>query len=203
MTTDEQMPTPGPSDPDRPPFEAFGPPQGTPGFARGAYPQYAPYSQPPVQKGKRRWPFVALGIVSGLMIGSVFTRGVASPAVEVVTVPRTSLPAATSSAAVQPPVTISVSGAKLGDAYDANKVTADKKYVGKVVISDGEVSNIDSGRIAIRLDTTEKFSLTQVSCKLRDRGQAEKVVKGQRVTFSGKVTGQDFGVIGIDDCTVK
>jgi hypothetical protein len=91
----------------------------------------------------------------------------------------------------------------LGDAYDKNKVAADKKYKGKRIQMTATLMNVNDDNLSFGDITTKEFSLTQVSCRLSDESQAEKVENGKKYTLVGTVTGQDLGVIGFDDCSIK
>lgn len=97
-----------------------------------------------------------------------------------------------------------VNARAFGDAYEANKVAANQKYAGKRIQLTATVSNINEDRVSIDGITTEPFSLTQISCQLRNKSQAASLMNGQRVTIVGTVDdGQTMGVITFKDCVVS
>jgi hypothetical protein len=107
-------------------------------------------------------------------------------------------------AAQAAPAVIVISDARtFGDAYDKNKVAADKKYKGHVVRLTATLTNVNDDNLTFGNITTKEISLTQISCRLKNEDQAEHVENDKKYTIEGKVTGQDFGVIGLDDCVVK
>lgn len=91
----------------------------------------------------------------------------------------------------------------LGDAYDRNKVAADKTYKGKRVQLVATMTNVNDDTLTLGDITTKQFSLTQISCHLSDASQAEKVENGKKYRIEGTVSGQNLGVIGFEDCIVK
>ena len=90
-----------------------------------------------------------------------------------------------------------------GDAYDKNKVAADKKYRDRKIQITATLTNVNDDNLTFGKVTTDDFSLTQISCRLQNEGQAEVVENGKKYTITGIVSGQNFGVIGLDDCAVK
>ncbi len=163
---------------------------------------------PPVRKkpiSLRVLQFGAAGAV-GLIIGIAASGSNRSPDPAPKPVTSSSTRAiATSPKAVAPSASVIVlrDGRTLGDAYDENKVAADKKYKGHVVQFPATLTNVNDDRLTFGEITTKQYSLTQVACDLRNSSQAEIVKNGQKYTIVGKVTGQNLGVIGLEDCVVK
>jgi TM2 domain-containing membrane protein YozV len=91
----------------------------------------------------------------------------------------------------------------LGDAFDANQVAAEKEWSGKLVEFAAEITNINEGRLSFAGDiTSDEYSMTQISCELKDEDQALNVQNGQTITVQGVVGEQTIGVISLGDCTV-
>ncbi len=91
----------------------------------------------------------------------------------------------------------------LGDAFDANQVAAEKEWSGKLVEFAAEITNINEGRLSFAGDiTSDEYSMTQISCELKDEDQALNVKNGQTITVQGVVGEQTIGVISLGDCTV-
>jgi tRNA_anti-like len=173
---------------------------------------------PPVQKkpvALRVLQFGAVGVL-GIIIGVAASGSNNSPESTPKTATSSSTSAiatptkathavATSAKAVAPSASVIVlrDGRTLGDAYDENKVAADKKYKGHVVQLPATLTNVNDDRLTFGNITTKQFSLTQIACDLKNASQAEIVRSGQKYTIVGKVTGQNLGVIGMEDCVVK
>ena len=163
---------------------------------------------PPARKTSvavRVLKFGAAGLV-GVVIGVAFSGSNKSPTpVANAPVSSSTHVSSTSVKAVAPSAGIIVlkDGRTLGDAYDENKVVADKKYKGRVVQLPATLTNVNDDRLTFGEITTKQFSLTQIACELKDASQAEVVKNGQKYTIVGKVTGQNLGVIGMEDCVVK
>ena len=87
------------------------------------------------------------------------------------------------------------------DEFEANQVAAEHKYNDKIVVLTAPVSNIRNDGISFSNITTE-FSLTQISCDIRDESHLVSLSKGGIVTVQGKVSGQMLGVIRLKDCDV-
>ncbi|MFZ0160510.1 MAG: hypothetical protein WAL50_15895 [Kineosporiaceae bacterium] len=193
--------------------------------------QAAPHPQPvhPTQdeprgtekRGAPKWLWGLGGLVLGLLLGA----GLAGGEDDTTTTAATAGGNPTGSkTAASPPAAKSLQPAKsepqrtqadeeqvlvikdartLGDAFDANQVAAEKYWNGKRVQLTAEIQNITKGRVAFTGVTTDKFSLTQVVCKLSEPEQALTVKNGAKSTAVGTVDGQFMGVIELKDCVLK
>lgn len=170
------------------------PPAPTPGGYAALYPGSAP------AKRKHTLRNVILGVVGVLVVMGGCSALLSTGG------PQSST-TATSAAADQPPMIVNPQ--TFGDEYEANKVAANAKYAGQRVRltpnSGGpKVTNINEGRVSLGGVTTNKFSLTQISCRLRDGSQALQVAKGNLVEITGTVDdGQSLGVITFKDCVIS
>ncbi|MCA9339198.1 hypothetical protein KC939_02525 [Candidatus Saccharibacteria bacterium] len=91
----------------------------------------------------------------------------------------------------------------LGDAFEANQVAAEKEWGGKLVEFSAVITNINDGRLSFSEGiTSEEFSMTQISCNLKDQNQALNVQNDQTVTVQGVIGEQSLGVIDLSDCKV-
>lgn len=90
----------------------------------------------------------------------------------------------------------------LGDAFDANQVAAEKEWKGKFVKFSAEINNITDSGLSFHNVATKEFSLTQISCRIKDKEQLLSLTNGQTVTVQGVVGGQSIGVIDVSNCKV-
>jgi hypothetical protein len=87
--------------------------------------------------------------------------------------------------------------------FDANQPAAEAKWGGQRVTMSAKITNIDTGRVSFGdLGKPGEFTMTQISCALKDKGQALKVKNGQRVKITGTVGSQFVGVIDLKDCVI-
>lgn len=141
----------------------------------------------PKRKFKKRYilyGFLAL-IVLGL-IQSQFEKGSAGTTAEV--------------NAVAGPV-ITVSAADLFSDYQANEVSADQKYRGKMLHVSGYVQEIKkdfADDIYVNLKGDGYFM--HVRCSLADEKTAAALAKGQYVEFRGRCDGMVVGSVILNDC---
>jgi len=91
---------------------------------------------------------------------------------------------------------------ELADDFDANQVAAEEKWKGKLVEFSAEISNITETGIAFQNVSSKDFSLTQISCRIKDKGQLLPLKNGQSVTVRGVVGEQTIGVIDVNQCEV-
>ncbi len=89
-----------------------------------------------------------------------------------------------------------------GDEFDANKVAAESKYKDKLVQFTATLSNITNSGLSFQNASSKEFSMTQINCNISDKNQLLSLKNGQSVTVKGIVTGQNIGVIGLNDCEV-
>jgi hypothetical protein len=90
----------------------------------------------------------------------------------------------------------------LGDAFNANQVAAEKEWGGKLVEFSAEIGNITDGSISFQKVDSKEFSITQISCRLKNKDQALNVQNGQTITVQGVVGNQTIGVIDLSQCIV-
>ena len=95
-----------------------------------------------------------------------------------------------------------VTAAQIADDFDANQVAAEKKWGGKYVEFTAPVTNITETGIAFSNVGTKEFSMTQISCNTTDKNVLASLTNGQQATVRGTVGKQDFGVVGMNGCTV-
>lgn len=90
----------------------------------------------------------------------------------------------------------------LGDAFEANKLAAEREWGGRFVQFTAKVGNINELGVTFT-DVTTKYSFTQISCALTDESQALKLTKDKPATVRG-VIGEDqfLGVISLTNCEV-
>lgn len=99
---------------------------------------------------------------------------------------------------------IEISAANLEKEYKANEVAADTKYKGKIVKISGTVASVDKDILdnpLVRIETNEMFN--SVVCRF-GKGQIDdlsKLIKGQKVTFIGEVSGMTIGSVYIKSCS--
>ena len=89
-----------------------------------------------------------------------------------------------------------------GDEFDANQVAAEKKYKNKLVQFSSVISNITDTGLSFHGVSSKEFSLTQISCTISDKNALLSLKNGQMITVKGTVTGQSFGVIQLEDCSL-
>ena len=100
---------------------------------------------------------------------------------------------------------ITISAGELYQAYDANEVAADTKYMGKILQVSGTVEDISKDlydTIYVTLSGGDEWSLG-VDCFFADShtNDAANLSKGDRVTIKGKCDGTMMGV-GIRGCSL-
>ena len=91
--------------------------------------------------------------------------------------------------------------------FDENQLAAEEKWSGKLIEFTGTVSNISgsSNNPYISFESeSDEFLGAGITCRsLKDSSQAVSLKNGQRVTVSGVVKDQSFGVVDIEDCAFK
>jgi hypothetical protein len=108
------------------------------------------------------------------------------------------------SAEVQDNPAIKVDAVCLFDDYEANEVSADEKYKGKVLEVSGVVVSIGKDlfdTIYVTLMVGGEFQLMKVQCFFGNESKAEaaKLSKGQRVVVRGRCGGKFLNVV-VNDC---
>lgn len=134
---------------------------------------------------------IVLGII-GAVAGSKSTSSPQTQTEEAQTVAE-SKPAPT-------PLVVQVR--EFADEFDANQVAAEEKWNGKLVQLLATVSNITDSGLSFTNVASKQFSFTSISCHVVDKGQVLSIKNGEMVTVKGTVSGQTFGTIDLNDCSV-
>jgi len=99
---------------------------------------------------------------------------------------------------------ISVTAAQLIQAYDANELSADQKYKGKVAKITGKVSSIQKmmGSSFITLGSGKDFEVISVQAFFDEsqEGKLASLQKGQQLTVQCTIDGKSMN-IGVRECT--
>ncbi len=95
-----------------------------------------------------------------------------------------------------------ISVQELADDFDGNQVAAESKWGGKFVKFSAEISNITDTGISFTDVATKDFSMTQISCKIKDKNQLMPLKNGETVTVKGVIGDQMIGVIELKECEV-
>lgn len=148
---------------------------------------------------KTLWFWVGIVVVVGI-IGSQAGKKDAPAS----GAPSTTESTASTGTAPEKPVetAVKISATDLYESYKSNEISANERFKGKTLEVTGEVENVDEtlGSYYVHLKADE--ILGQVSCKLRDKGQAASLAAGQMVTVVGKGDGK-LGFPRVTDCVVK
>lgn len=106
--------------------------------------------------------------------------------------------------AVQPTqaTPMKVTASQIADAFDANQVSAEAEWKGKLVEFSATVSNITERGLSFQNVSSKEVSFTQISCRIKDKQQLLSLKNGQTVTVRGIVGSQTVGVIDVGDCEV-
>ncbi len=108
----------------------------------------------------------------------------------------------TSSSPTPAPVAEKINAKNLADDFDNNQVSAESKWNGKFVEFSAKITNITDSGISFADVATKDFSMAQISCHIKDKGQLMDLKNGQTVTVRGTVGKQTIGVIDFNDCEV-
>lgn len=100
------------------------------------------------------------------------------------------------------PAAMKITAKELADDFDANQVAAEEKWKDKLVEFSAEISNITDTGISFYNVATKEFSMTQISCRIKDKQQLLPLKNGQTITVRGTVGDQTIGVIDINQCEV-
>lgn len=101
---------------------------------------------------------------------------------------------------------MAVSSSQLFNDYQANEVSADNKYKGKMLLVTGTVASIDKGPfggLILRLATPNEFMSAMADMEKSEQGQLAQLNKGDRVRVLCKGTGMTLGSPSLDDCVFK
>lgn len=99
---------------------------------------------------------------------------------------------------------IKISALQLSEEYNANKIAADQKYKDRILEVSGVINSIDKDILNTPYITLrgQEFSLFGVQCMF-DKSQEDKLaklIKGQSITITGKVSGELIGNIILRNC---
>ncbi len=95
-----------------------------------------------------------------------------------------------------------ITAKELADDFDANQVAAESKWKDKLVEFSATVSNITDSGISFTDVASKQFSMTQISCQIKDKSQLMPLKNGQTITVRGVVGAQTIGVIDLSQCEV-
>lgn len=97
-----------------------------------------------------------------------------------------------------------VSAMEMWQQYDANEVSADNYYKGRVFRVTGTVQSIDKDfmdNIVLHLRSPNEFMSTSATVDQEGASQAAQLSKGERVSLTCLVKGRIIGSPVLDDCT--
>ncbi len=102
---------------------------------------------------------------------------------------------------------IEVSAVKLAADYNANEVSADATYKGKLVKATGIVSSIGKDILStpyVSLSDGKQYSINVVQCMFSRSDEAElaKVSKGSSITLQGVVSGMSMMNVIVEACQI-
>lgn len=95
-----------------------------------------------------------------------------------------------------------ITASELADAFDENQVAAESKWKDQLVEFSAEITNITDTGLSFSNVASEDFSMTQISCKIKDKNQLMSLKNGQTVAVRGVVGTQMMGVIDLKECIV-
>ncbi len=95
-----------------------------------------------------------------------------------------------------------ITAKQLADDFDENQVAAEKKWENKLVTFTATVSNITDYGLSFSNIASKQFSMSQISCKIKDKDQLLSLKNGQSATVRGIIGKQAMGVIDLKDCEV-
>lgn len=95
-----------------------------------------------------------------------------------------------------------IKASEIADDFDKNQVSAANKWKGQFVQFSAEISNITPNGISFYNVGSKQYSMTQISCSIKNKDQLLSLSNGEQVTVKGIVQGQTIGVIDLSDCEV-
>ncbi|GAA0076218.1 hypothetical protein UT300005_05960 [Clostridium sp. CTA-5] len=104
--------------------------------------------------------------------------------------------------------TVTITSKELYKAYNDNEVNADNLYSGKIGIVTGKIRKISitSDRPCICLSDGKKGSMLGVNCYFANNNQSDQIAKlkkGATITIKGKIRGQSFVDVCLDNCEIQ
>lgn len=148
-------------------------------------------------KDQRNW-FLRHPIISSILVLSLLTMMFGSSS----DTSKDTKEVSKSKATTEQVVVHKVSVFDIGDAFNANQVSAEKEWNGKYIEFSAEISNITDGGISFYNVSSDDFDMTSIRCNLTDENQLLDVKNGQTITVQGVIQGQSLGVIRLEDCEV-
>jgi len=100
------------------------------------------------------------------------------------------------------PTPMVITARQLADDFDANQVSAESEWGGKLVEFSAEISNITDSGLSFYGVASKDFSMVQISCRVTDKQQLMSLKNGEIVKVRGVVGKQSIGVINMSDCEV-
>ncbi len=95
-----------------------------------------------------------------------------------------------------------ITAKELADDFDANQVSAEAKWDGKLVEFSAKITNITDYGLSFSDVASKDFSMAQIACKITDKQQLMSLKNGQTVKVRGIVGKQMIGVIDVSSCEV-
>jgi hypothetical protein len=135
-----------------------------------------------------KWALLGIGAI---ILISVFAKGGSKPTEQSQATPTEI-----------PKEALKITAKELADDFDANQVAAEAKWENKLVEFSATISNITDSGVSFSNVASKEFSMTQVSCKIKDKQQLMSIKNGEKVMVRGVVGKQTIGVIDLNDCEI-
>lgn len=91
---------------------------------------------------------------------------------------------------------------ELADSFDENQVAAEQQWKNVLVQFSAKISNITDTGIGFYDVASKEFSLTQITCHVKDKNTLLQIKNGQTITVKGVVKEQYAGVIVLENCEI-
>lgn len=134
-----------------------------------------------------------IGLVVLIVIGAVSSAGKGGSSSTTGTSTSTPTPAAEA---------MKITARQLADDFDSNQVAAEKNWENKLVEFSAKITNITDSGISFADVASKQFSMSQISCRVKEKDQLLTLKNGQTVTVRGVVGKQTIGVIDLTNCEV-
>jgi hypothetical protein len=95
-----------------------------------------------------------------------------------------------------------ITAKQLADDFDANQVSAEANWDGKLVEFSAKITNITDSGISFSDVASKEFSMVQIACRVNDKEQLMSLKNGQTIKVRGIVGKQTIGVIDVSNCEV-
>ncbi len=100
------------------------------------------------------------------------------------------------------PTPMVITARQLADDFDANQVSAEAKWNGKLVEFSAKISNITDSGLSFSNIASKDFSMAQISCQVTDKQQLMTLTNGKTIKVRGIIGKQMIGVIDMSECEV-